>query len=431
VTGADPLIQEFVQGRYVDRTTGKTIPCSLQKVVTTESTQGQETDLLSGLDLGPRLGIVADENTWEIAGKRIHAAVPNAEAIVLSHPKADEKNAAILKDRSRHVDGLIAVGSGTINDLCKYVAHRTGRSCAVFGTAASMDGYVTTTVSITREGYKLTLPAQAPKGVFFDLEVMAAAPSYATLAGFGDTICRSVCQVDWLLSHLLLDTVYATTPYAMMAGDEQPLYDLAGKLKDGDQAAVLQLVRLSVLSGCGVLVTGTSHCGSMGEHQISHYIDMLLKPHPGTLHGQQVGIATWTMARLQAKFLASDTPPRLAPLAFTDAELEKRYGSLADGVRAAVARKPFDPAATEASNRRLQERWPDIRRQLLAVMLPLDRMKDAIDRSGMPRTAAEIGIDPAFYRQAVRHALEIRDRYGFLDLAAQAGELDRFAAGET
>ena len=50
MTGADPLIQEFVQGRYVDRTTGKTIPCSLQKVVTTESTQGQETELLSGLD---------------------------------------------------------------------------------------------------------------------------------------------------------------------------------------------------------------------------------------------------------------------------------------------------------------------------------------------------------------------------------------------
>jgi glycerol-1-phosphate dehydrogenase [NAD(P)+] len=425
------VVQDVVHSRFFAPELGRNLPSPIERLEIAPSLAGREAELVASVGLAGRLAVVADQNTTPVMGQRVHEALSGSVLVVLDHPKADEATAALLQERVQGCDHLIAVGSGTINDLCKYVSHRTGRSCAVFGTAASMDGYVTTTVSITREGYKLTLPAQAPKGVFFDLEVMAAAPAFATLAGFGDTICRSVCQVDWLLSHLLLDTVYATTPYAMMAGDEQPLYDLAGKLKDGDQAAVLQLVRLSVLSGCGVLVTGTSHCGSMGEHQISHYIDMLLRPHPGTLHGQQVGIATWTMARLQAKFLASDTPPRLAPLSFTDAELEGRYGSLADGVRAAIARKPFDPAGTEASNRRLQERWPDIRRKLLEVMLPLDRMKDAIDRSGMPRTAAEIGIDPAFYRQAVRHALEIRDRYGFLDLAAQAGELDRFAAGET
>ena len=47
------------------------------------------------------------------------------------------------------------------------------------------------------------------------------------------------------------------------------------------------------------------------------------------------------------------------------------------------------------------------------------------------RLAAELGIDPAFYRRAVGHAHEIRDRYGFLDLAAQSGRLAGFAAGET
>jgi glycerol-1-phosphate dehydrogenase [NAD(P)+] len=137
------------------------------------------------------------------------------------------------------------------------------------------------------------------------------------------------------------------------------------------------------------------------------------------------------MARLQARYLASDTPPVLAPLTFSEAELAERYGALAGGVREAIARKPFDPAATARLNRHLEERWPRIREQLLAVMLPLERMADAIERAGMPKTAAELGIDPAFYRQAVRHALEIRDRYGFLDLAAQAGGLDGFAAGET
>ena len=46
-------------------------------------------------------------------------------------------------------------------------------------------------------------------------------------AGLGDTVCRTTAQVDWLLSHLLLDTVYAETPYRLMAEDEPRLYALA------------------------------------------------------------------------------------------------------------------------------------------------------------------------------------------------------------
>ena len=138
---------------------------------------------MAGLDLGPRVAVVGDENTWPVLGARVAAALPGAEAIVLDHPKADEANADLLQERARHADALIAVGSGTINDLCKYVTHRTGRRCAVFATAASMDGYVTTTVSITRDGFKLSLPAHAPAGVFFDLSVLAAAPLRMMRAG--------------------------------------------------------------------------------------------------------------------------------------------------------------------------------------------------------------------------------------------------------
>ena len=125
---------------------------------------GAEAELVAGLDLGPRMAVVGDENTWPILGARVAAALPGAETIVLDHPKADEATADLLQERCRHVDALIAVGSGTLNDLCKYVTHRTDRRCAVFATAPSMDGYVTTTVSITRDGFKLSLPAHAPDG---------------------------------------------------------------------------------------------------------------------------------------------------------------------------------------------------------------------------------------------------------------------------
>ena len=385
---------------------------------------------MAGLDLGRRVAVVSDENTWDVLGGRVAAAVPGAEAIVLDHPKADEATAALLQERTRHADALIAVGSGTLNDLCKYVTHRSGRACAVFATAASMEGYVTTTVSITREGFKLSLPAHAPTGVFFDLGVLAAAPRRMMRAGLGDTVCRTTAQVDWLLSHLLLDADYAETPYRLMAADEPLLYAQAHRLAEGELGATLLLTRMLILSGMGVLVTRTSHCGSMGEHSISHFIDIFADPHPKTLHGGQVGIATWSMPRLQAMMLASPEPPALATLVIDPARFEGDYGRLAPSCLDAVRQKPFDAVGTERLNRRLSDRWPAIRDHLLSVALPVAEIERVMQTAGAPLTAAGLGVDPALYRRAVGGAHELRDRYGFLDLAAQAGMLTDFAAGE-
>jgi glycerol-1-phosphate dehydrogenase [NAD(P)+] len=425
-----PIIDDVVAHRYQAPELGGPLRPPLRRIAVADSLDGAEAELVASLDLGPRLAVVGDENTWPVLGARVAAALPGAEAIVLEHPKADEANADLLQERTRHADGLVAVGSGTINDLCKYVTHRTGRRSAVFATAASMDGYVTTTVSITRGGFKLSLPAHSPAGVFFDLSVLAAAPLRMMRAGLGDTVCRTTAQVDWLLSHLLLDTVYAKTPYRLMAEDEPRLYALADRLPERDLAAMLSLTRLLILSGLGVLVTGTSHCGSMGEHAISHFIDTFARPHPKTLHGEQVGIATWSMARLQEAMLASPDAPVLEALRVDEARYNEDYGPLAPSCLEAVRRKPFDPQGTERLNRRLAERWPAMRQQLQSVILPSTEIARVMRAAGAPLTAGELGVDPAFYRRAVGHAHELRDRYCFLDLAAQSGRLAEFVAGE-
>jgi glycerol-1-phosphate dehydrogenase [NAD(P)+] len=45
-------------------------------------------------------------------------------------------------------------------------------------------------------------------------------------------------------------------------------------------------------------------------------------------------------------------------------------------------------------------------------------------KAGVPRTAAAIGVDDAFFEEALTHARFLRDRYTFLDLADDAGRLD-------
>ena len=58
-------------------------------------------------------------------------------------------------------------------------------------------------------------------------------------------------------------------------------------------------------------------------------------------------------------------------------------------------------------------------------------MHTALAAAGGATTAVELGLDPAFYREAVLHAREMRNRYSVLDLLADSGELAALVEGET
>jgi glycerol-1-phosphate dehydrogenase [NAD(P)+] len=403
----------------------------VRAVVIAPGLAGAERDLLASIGLLPgRLGVVADAATWEVLGRRVLAALPGAQDIVLDHPHADWETATALADRGRHLDGLITVGSGTLNDLCKEASRRLGIPCAVFATAPSMNGYVTSTASLLKDGLKISHPAHSPRGAFFDLEVLAGAPARLIRAGFGDVICRTTTQADWLLARRLVGAAYDPAAYALQAEAETELLDRVGGLGHGDLEAVARLTRLLVLGGFAMLLAGSSRPASQGEHLISHYLEMLADPAPDALHGEQVAVATWTMARLQAWMLALPQPPRMMPTRIDERALERRFGPAFQDCLAGLRAKALDEAGAAAIERRLARSWPDIIAELGAVMLPLERLAAALEAAGLATTAGALGIDGQLYRLAVAHARETRDRYTMLDLAADAGMLDGFAAGE-
>ena len=132
---------------------------------------------------------------------------------------------------------LIAVGSGTINDLCKYAAHLDRKPYAVFGTAPSMNGYTSANAAITVNGLKKSLAATMPAGVFLDLAVLAAAPPRMIRSGLGDSLCRPTAQADWLLSHRL-----TATDLSWCAGERPAAGPLAAKARyrQADAACTLE-----------------------------------------------------------------------------------------------------------------------------------------------------------------------------------------------
>jgi glycerol-1-phosphate dehydrogenase [NAD(P)+] len=166
----------------------------------------------------------------------------------------------------------------------------------------------------------------------------------------------------------------------------------------------------------------------MGEHQISHWIDMFAgEDHPGTTHGQQVGVASLAMARLQHRILSRETPPVLRPTVIDEAAMRARYGAeLAPLCVGEMKKTALGSAQTDALNAKLEAIWPTLRHELMAMTLPIDIMENALRNAGGPTTADELGLPRKVWHDAIRYAREIRGRWSFLNLAADSGILEDF-----
>ena len=428
------LIDEVCAGNWVNPDTGTVLEAAFNCVEIDEQLDNRIEALVRKVMPADSYVVVSDENTYDVLGKAVTnamAAVPGIKAtsLVLNHPHADVQEVASLREKTRNAQALIAVGTGTINDLCKYTTANDGRAYSIFGTAPSMNGYTSTTASITLDnGMKTTQAAHAANGVFIDLNISAQAPQYLVAAGLGDSLCRSTAQIDWFLSHRLLNTKYFTAAYVLQKADEVALLQRSGMLGQRDIDAIGYLYRIMILTGLGISTTGMSHPGSMGEHQISHWIDSFAgDKHPGTIHGQQVGVSSITMAKLQHQILSSETAPQIKPTVVDEAGIKSRYPAAAiDGCLTAARNKAFNPEQAAAFNKKIEQLWPTLRTELLEMAVPAETLAAHLSAAGGGVTAEEVGIDKQMYRDAVRYALEIRDRYSMLDLAADMGVLDDF-----
>ncbi len=417
---ADP-IQQLLAGTYPDPETGELVRCEARAIAIEDSLVGREVELVEALGIGARFAVLGDVDTFAALGDRVVRALGakfSIQAIVLGrHPRCDREGAAAIAAQvAAGTTGLISVGSGTINDLGKLAAISLDIPQLVFATAPSMNGFTSVSASIHEDGAKRSVRARTPIAAFFDLDVLAAAPPQLIRAGLGDSICRPTAQADWLLAHLLFDKPYRVLPFALLADDEPVLFAAAGGLLTGDRTALRSLARTLVLSGFGMTACGGSYPASQGEHLISHYLEMMRPASvPEALHGEQVGVAALVMARLQTAMLAHPAP-RLGPIGITHASVLAHFGPVRGAaVWEDVRTKQVDVAA---ANERLSAHWPVMRTQLAAVLRPADELAAVLTAAGAATTPADLGYPEALFAEAVAHARELRDRYTFLDLAA-------------
>lgn len=347
--------------------------------------------------------MVCDANTYAVLGKKIESEFLSGELKVHffeSSPFASFELATEVQKAAEGMASLLAVGSGTINDLCKYAAHQRSLRYAIAITAPSMNGFISPNASLSKQGgLKQSYAATPPVTVVADIEILVAAPPRLIRAGLGDSLARPTAQVDWLLSYLLLDTPYMDEPFMMLKPFEKQLFDSSDKLLQGDFEAMELLFCTLLASGEGMRLAGGSHPASQGEHMIAHTMELLYGGTPA-YHGEQIGVTTLTMARLQERLLAEESII-LRPLREDhDPSFTKH-----------------SPEAREQATKRLAQDWDFIRTQIRASSLPASYLEEVLQRAGAPTTPEALGWKQEQYGNAIQQAAGMRDRFTFLDLS--------------
>jgi len=363
---------------------------------------------------------VSDEKIWQNCQKFFdkNFIKKTSKILLLKNPKPDEKNLKKISASLKNCDLIIGLGSGAINDLCKFTSAQEKVPYVIFASAASMNGYLSKNASITISGHKKTLPATLPIAVFCDLGILKAAPLELTKAGIGDSLCFYSCWFDWYLSKQILGTKFDKKPFSMLQSKMDFLIKNFQKFSINDEKFLKLLIEILLLSGQGMTSAGGSYPASQSEHLIAHAIEMKYpKIAQKILHGQMIAVTTLTSTKLQKKLLNKNLLVQSTENDGWKGEIEKFFGKkIAAQCEKEYQQKILNETQREKINKNLQKNWSKIKSDLQKIHLDELHLRKIFSHFKIKTSAKSLGLSQQQYQGCVINAKFIRNRFTCLDL---------------
>ncbi len=380
-----------------------------------------------------RFSLVADANTYAALGDRVEASLRNAghdvRTILLAGPEVivDELQVVdvLLRNDSRD-RAFLAVGSGTITDITRFVTLQTGGAFISVPTAPSVDGYTSPITPMVVRRLKITGPGRLPDAIFADLDTLAAAPHKMIASGAGDVIAKWTSTADWRLGSLIWTDRFDEAIARRFTAALHKVVDHADEIGRATPAGIRALMEALIDAGLCMADFGISMPASGSEHLLSHFWEsrLLYEERPALLHGAKVGVGTSLIARYWERVRGmslGEAAGRLGASSLPDREQE--IANIRAGWPFAVdqvlgEQKVFldmDEAGYRALCDKVLRHWDDI--QAIAAGVPEPAaVIDTLRRVGGPTTVAELGLAPRDLDDALAYAHYLRSRVPMLRL---------------
>lgn len=388
-----------------------------------------------------RFLLVADRNTWRAQGEAVAAALNglggDLRTVVFQAPEvvADAEHVyQVLIGYDPDAGGerlLVSVGSGTVTDITRFVAHRTRSDFLSIPTAPSVDAYVSVGAPMIVNGVKVTYNILAPVAVFANTQTMAEAPRAMIAAGFGDMLAKFTSVADFRLAALIRNEMFDAEIGKRMLATAQACAASAGEIAAGSREGVAVLLQALYDSGWCMVDFSNSRPASGTEHHYSHYWEMKLlrEGRPAILHGAKTGVGTilaatlWADVRKLSRADVSDLleaagqPAREADIA----TIRRVFGPLSDEVvEAQQSFLQLSPAEYDALKQRVLDNWDRIQEIASEVPSP-DTIAGWLRQAGGPTNVAELGLSAEDQFEAEQYSHFLRDRFSVRKLMRMLG----------
>ncbi len=393
---------------------------------------------------GKKPFLIADRNTYHVAGEKTESLLKESAMDFVNyiypqeHLEPDEfavGQAVMNFDKS--CDFVVAIGSGTINDIGKILAMVTGLPYIIVGTAPSMDGFASNTSSMISDGVKVTLQSVCPVAVLADLDIVCHAPKKMLQAGLGDMLAKYISICEWRISNLINGEYYCEEVASLVRRSLNRCVQSVEGLKNRDSKAIENVIEGLILSGIAMGFAGISRPASGVEHYFSHVWDMrsLEFQTNSDLHGIQVGIGTVLALKIYSRAIQIK-PDKARALKYVDRFDQEKHnnflkeflGSSAENLILLEKKEgKYDKTKHKERLKTIFDNWQEILNIVDEELPTVDNVINLLSTLDAPIDPNALGFTKEDVRKAFIATKDIRDKYSVSRLLWDLGMLDEVA----
>lgn len=358
--------------------------------------------------------VVGDDTTMRVGGGLLHslasAGFEVSKKLVYDNMKyARVEQVREVEALAKDVGGIISVGTGSLNDICRVAAFELDKKLCIFATAPSMDGFASDTAPIIENDFKISWSARQPMVILADTRILAEAPVELKAAGFGDMAAKYLGVLDWKISNLLTGEYYCPAVAQLTLDALDKCVSLADKVTSEDEESAGAIMEALVLSGLAMKLAGCSRPASGSEHVLSHYWECykLARGIWPEFHGKKVGVATLEMVKVYRN--AADRYPTVNAHADTT-DWEKVYAAFSDKQIPDVKRLNTPTITDKVDPELLTASWEQIRQMIYHDLPTEEELLRVMKLAGCATTPEEIHVSPELYELGMRYHNYMRYR---------------------
>ena len=389
--------------------------------------------------------LLADENTYAAVGKKaeesarargfkINRLILPGDRQVVPDEKTVFKVLHAIDSRDKF---FIAAGSGTLNDMCRYLSFKLSVPYMVVASAPSMDGFASNVAPLVVCNIKTTYITITPRAIIGDTEVLKKAPRELIAAGLGDILGKYNALCDWKNSNLVTGEEYCAEIAGMVMEATKKTERSAPGLAGRDEGSIKLLMEALVLTGVAMSFWGYSRPASSAEHHIAHFWEMafLYENREAVLHGAKVGVASVYAAYLQNKLANAEIDFGRAEASAKNFSFDKWADKTREQYREVALEfidrereiKMYAPENRLKRIEAIKANLPEIIATIKKYTPPEDKLRALIREAGGPASPAEVGIPDKLVLDGVRYAKDSRIYYTILQILGDLDLLDEYA----